>query len=272
MSDTIFTKEELELGTAIRPSSKSSRGTPYRLCSHDGACGDGAAGCRRNDTILAFEAEFNSFVSPELYWGAQDQFFAQAGYIYYYKPYLEVQINDRKQIRAEDIASGEMTGHYNRVAEIIRGFNGYYPLIESLADVRAMIDRAPMGMPKFVAETPHFYQFEDVGTNLITSRYGFSKPILKKLAEMFKTDYTVPFTTQHNCFYEKNGEVYWTDPLRWAPNDCIAVRGRGFLFQEPTEPGTVYYFQLTQESPIVDILNHTIVSLGNTLVPIVANE
>ena len=271
MSDNIITQEELELGTSIRPSSQSSRGSEYRLCSHDGACGDGTAGCRRNDTILAFEAEFNSFVSPELYWGALDQFFAQAGYIYYYKPYLEELIETRKARRAEDIADGTMTTHFNNIAEVIRGFDGYYPLVESLADVRAIIDRAPQGMPRFVAETPHFYQFEDVGTNLITSRYGFAKSVTDKMAAMFQTDFTVPFATQHDCFYERRGEVYWTDILRWAPNDCIAMRGRGFLFDEPTEPGTVYYFQLTQESPIYDLLNHGIASMGKTLVPITAN-
>ncbi len=43
----------------------------------------------RKNAVLAFEAEFDTFVDLNMHWGMYNSFFIHENYAYYYKPALE---------------------------------------------------------------------------------------------------------------------------------------------------------------------------------------
>jgi hypothetical protein len=202
-------------------------------------------GSYRNDAILAFEAEFDTFVLPTMEWGAWDTFFHHDGHIYYYKPHLQTLIDTNISERE---SGPEFDAFVAGVQELIPEFTGQQFNPQSLADIRAIIDQAPPGMPKFVCETPHFYQFEDVGATAMGID-DISRALLDKIESTFTTYLPSPFT-RYDALYVKDGEVYWTDLVRWVPKYPSELSNIGIcLDTEGTRkfPAGAYFFAFGSE-------------------------
>jgi hypothetical protein len=177
---------------------------PNRLCSSDAECGHGDAGCRRTDTILVWEQEFNKYVTGSEYWGMNDSFFEFEGVSYYYKPFLQKFIDSDKIAMAEE----EVT-----LKSIIPDFDASNM---SFVDMNTVIQAAPSGMPAFLDQTDDFYMFDSVGTNLITDE-TLTRDLLTKIQNTFFTgQYSIPCFGMCDSLYEKDGNLYWTDLCRWS--------------------------------------------------------
>ena len=87
-----------------------------RLCEYDPG---GQTGCRRTQTILALEAEYDTFVHPEMFWGYWDQFCQHEGNTYYYKDWLETNVQRDQTALASDSANSALTPHLNVVTTFL---------------------------------------------------------------------------------------------------------------------------------------------------------
>jgi hypothetical protein len=187
----------------------------YRYCSDDAVCGHSTvAGCRRNETMLKWEEEFNSLLPADITWGARDQFFFQDTKIYYYKPLLEKLLEDDAVNFVEDRKDpaflsflSNSSPYSNELIELING------TIISLDGIRTMIASNPNGMPKFIEETNSFLVFETPGNILVTE---ITSDLLSLIKTTFTSDYQISWLDSADSFYIKDGKVYWTDLLRWV--------------------------------------------------------
>lgn len=205
----------------IVPSVDTSGPSPYRLCSvgDHAECGPGDAGCRRTDTLLAWEAENpGTYVSASTFWGAGDQYFVENGVMYYYKPYLQTILTQLVQDFQSDTTNTNYTTIMAELITLVPEANAtllttQYPT--TLTAVRAIIDSAPSGMPTFIKETDNFYCFEDVGTAQVTAD-NITRETLSLIQSTFTSGYTLPYWSPCDALCLNNNKVYWTDLLRWA--------------------------------------------------------
>jgi len=220
---------------------------PNRLCSSDAECGHGDAGCRRTDTILVWEQEFNKYVTGSEYWGMNDCFFEYEDVSYYYKPFLQKFIDNDKDGLAEEVTA---------IKAIIPGFDPDM----SFANMDTVIQAAPSGMPEFIGETNDFYQFKSVGTNLITAE-TLTKDLLIKIQNTFFTgQYCIPAFGMCDSLYEKDGNLYWTDLSRWAsPSLDVLKRGISMVSAD----GTARNFYPFDSSQLSDADKEIITAFGN---------
>lgn len=196
---------------------------PNRLCSEDMDCGLGDSVCRRSDTILAWESENpGTFLSPNLVWGARDQFFILDGTINYYKPYIQFLLDDINQALQTDTSSTDFQ-------QFITSLRAIVPEIDptdcphTFNEVMAIIESEPKGMPKFIKQTDNFLVFEDVTGELITET-NIDAATLDLIAATFTSDYTLPYMDPCDTLYLKDGKVYWTDILRWCKPNSPSLR------------------------------------------------
>ena len=202
----------------------------HRLCEYEP---DGQAGCRRTMTILALEAEFDTFVSPEMFWGFWDQFCIHEGHSYYEKAFLQKNITD------DSAAQGDMA-KLNELFDMLGYRLGYDNL--SLDTIRDLFKSNPAGLPAFVSETPQFFECEDVGSKKINID-DLDRALLDRIRDTFVDDVHPLLSNTADCLHDFNGKIFCTDVLAYENNP----NGKLGLFMVPsvTEKYTVgepYFF------------------------------
>lgn len=207
---------------------------PNRLCSQDGACGHGEGGCRRTETLLAWESENpGKYVPGNLFWGSRDLYFVLDNVMYYYKPFLEKKLEEVVQSFEEDKNNTEYVTKMVGITQLISEANpallpSQYPT--SISDIRTIINSAPQGMPVFIKETEHFFCFEDIGTRNLTAA-DINRPMLSLIQSTFSSEYTLPYWTPCISLYLKEDKVYWTDLIKWCKTTSPDLK-TGVVFVE----------------------------------------
>lgn len=220
---------------AIEAVTGTTPDTTDRLCEYDQSA---QLGCYRTNVIFAFEAEFDTFVHPEMKWGPKDTTFCHNGRIYYYKGKIEEQLQRDLEEHAVDVAS--------RKAQLdkIEAHLGYdiFDDRTSLADIKNIIAAAPAGMPKFLGETPHFFEFEnpmdddiyDGGSTAQINVNTITRPLLDQIKNTFTSEWNPLMSNlAEGLFVGKDGKVYQLDLLAWTHNP--SPRGKIGVFMDPYE-------------------------------------
>lgn len=166
----------------------------------------------RDDAILAFEAEFDQYIPTTLQWSKNNHYFIYGNSMYYYKPALQEEINT-------ELLDHENTSGDSMSEELLNlGINLSFLKFNSIDQIREMIKSSPKGLPKFISESPHFFEFESVGMNEITQDM-MTRELLNKIKDTFSDSYTyLPFL-DNNMFYLKDDEVFFTDILEWTKDE-----------------------------------------------------
>jgi hypothetical protein len=212
----------------VSPTPENPNSAPNRLCSPDGMCGHGDAGCRRSDTILKWESENSGqYLPAELQWGARDLFFFHQDKLWYDKSYLETLIAEDLSTRSADLTSN---------AEYINFLDTFkvWPTedtigADSLEEIRTMIGTRPQGLLTFIEETDNFFVFENPGLILVTAS-TISKATIDTVNSCFQSSWRFDCFDPADCLYTYNGKAYWTDLLRWgSANSDILQLGISLL-------------------------------------------
>ena len=202
---------------AIEPTYGDDTATPQRLCEYD----EGAqSGCRRTGTILALEAEYDTFVSPEMVWGVWDLFCYHEGHIYYDKEHIEnLIIRDEKE-KAE-VANNTTVQQKLKKIQTFLGYNIDQP--NSMDNIKELF-AANLGLPTLTSQTHQFFECEDVGFEKITAD-GMTRDLLNKIRVSFTNDKNPLLADLSESLYIKGGTVYCTDPLAYDynPNNRLGV-------------------------------------------------
>lgn len=199
----LITPEELANGPAILPVSSVDPDVADRL-GIDPA--DAQRGQHRTNTILALEAEFNTFVSPTMCWGVWDEFCRHEGHIYYYKYLLESQIDSDGTRQSEDYTDNDYAQYHTLAAEYL----GPSFRQNTLENVSSFFRNAPHGFPALQTETLQFFQCEDVGENHITID-ELDRNLLNKIQTTFVGSSTPLFADVADSLYLHNDKIYCTD-------------------------------------------------------------
>lgn len=204
----IVTRQEVEEGISI-PSTMGLYGTPpdtlQRLCEYDE---DGQSGCRRTQTILALEEDYNIFVSPEMRWGYWDLFCAHENLMFYDRNFLSYNM---------ELEQGEMeedTPEFHAIVEEVNQYAGRPWVTYTEERLYDLIHSGVKGLPKFIPsmETERFYCCENVGTNMVTAQ-NITRHTLDIIQSSF-TDDTNPFLMDvEGSIYIKGGKAYCTNPF-----------------------------------------------------------
>jgi hypothetical protein len=261
MSDTILspdglpliTPEEFELGPSIPVQSDLSPDTPIRLCEYD----EGAqSGCRRTQTILALEAEYDTFVHPEMYWGFWDQWCRHEGNTYYYKYWIETQLAQDMSSRTDDMTNQSVLPHVDAVCQYI-GYN--FHKTPTLEEVYALFRNPPAGFPEFQLETPQFFQCRDIGQTQVTID-DLDRNLLNKIQSSFSGSKCPFLANVAQTLYLDGDTVYCTDFLAFEENTTARLG----ILMIPTEStkykiGDAYFFPF---APLTEEQKTFVTSLG----------
>lgn len=196
----IITPEET---SAIEPSSNDDPNVLDRLCEYEE---EGISGCRRTQTMLALEEQYETFVSPEMRWGYWDLFCEHNGLLYYDRN----QLND---IIANDLASAEADVDNVELQEYIRDVNAksgrtWYLYTKEKLD--ELVKSDTRGLPVYVDETDRFYRFEDVGVDMLTAQ-NMTKEKLDIIRETFTDDVNPLLMDLEGSIYFKDSQAYCTN-------------------------------------------------------------
>jgi hypothetical protein len=196
---------------------------PNRLCSEDMHCGLGDSGCRRSDSVLAWEAEHSGeHVPAELSWGARDLYFRLDGVAYYYKPYIQYILDEINQNLQQDENDADFLAFVSSLKALVPEISPSSGP-HTLDDIRAIIDSKPAGMPNFIEETENFFCFDDVGTEQVTEE-NITSETLTLIKDTFTSDQTLPYMDPCDSLFVKDGKVYWTDLVRWHEASSPSLR------------------------------------------------
>jgi hypothetical protein len=196
----------------VSPTPENPNSAPNRLCSPDGMCGHGDAGCRRSDTILKWESENSGqYLPADLQWGARDLFFFHQDKLWYDKSYLETLIAEDLSARSEDLISNTEYINFLDTFKVWPTENSIGA--NSLEEIRTMISTRPQGLLNFVEETNNFFVFENPGLTLITAN-NINKSILETIESSFQSSWRFDCFDPADCLYIHNGTAYWTDIIR----------------------------------------------------------
>jgi hypothetical protein len=190
----------------------------------------------RTQAILAFEAEFDTFVSPthELKWGMRDMFFLHEGHAYYYKPKLQNELDiDKKCISEEGDAKRPLLEKIvNYLGYEIEAFSIIVPDITLNWMKENVFAKEPSGFPKFELETPNFFVFKIECENPNNIKHitidDLDRPTLDKIKKSIGGDYN-PFLTPYfdSSLYDFDGRYYCMDPFAYYynpnPNGQIGI-------------------------------------------------
>jgi hypothetical protein len=135
---------------------------PNRLCSHDGACGKGDAGCYRSDIMIKLESEFGFYVSGSNKWYHGSMIIAEGDYIYYYKPELQRILDQAKAAMSKLLAESPQAAAVQALWMETINSTAQNSVDISLDEISSNIRSNIMGMPPFVAETASFYKFANI--------------------------------------------------------------------------------------------------------------
>lgn len=220
---------------AVSPTYGNTVDSPQRLCEYDvGAM----SGCRRTETILALEAEYDTFVSPEMAWGDWDQFCYHNGYIYYYKNFLKINVerdfNEPEDPRIESIRT------------VLRATLGNVPSKLTFEEISNFIITGAPGFPKLVSQTPQFFECEDVGLDEITID-NLTRETLNKIESTFTGDIHPLLSNLADVLYIKDNKIYCTDVF--AYKECPVGKFGVFITPSKTEKYEInkpYFFPFKQ--------------------------
>jgi hypothetical protein len=232
---------------------------PNRLCSSDGTCGHGAGGCRRTDTILAWEAENEGQYLPgNLVWGPsdKDQFFHHDGSIWYYKPYLLEKLDNRRSQLDIDKQDQNFLSFVESLKILDPNFNLENDVF-TLDDVRAVISSQPAGMPVFVKETNNFFQFEDTGVEYITID-NISKDDLINLQSLSSGNNWASSFALCTGLIKVNNIVYNTNLLNWQTTSSDP--SVGIVFSNATD---INFYSFASETDLSSEVKQAILDCGN---------
>jgi hypothetical protein len=232
----LITEAERMQGPSISPRRLTDLNVPDRLCEYE----EGAQfGCRRTQTILSLEAEYDTFVHPEMYWGFWDQWCRHEGYIYFNKYLIETLIH----VDTDSIESDRMNQNILPSIDIVEQFTGSrHHRITTVDDIHSLFRNSPSGFPELILETPQFFQCKDIGQTQITID-ALNRELLNKIQTSF-TDSKVPLLSNLNgCLYLDGDTVYCTNYLAFEENTTARLG----VLMIPTEStkytiGNAYFF------------------------------
>lgn len=198
---------------------------PHRLCSPDNECGHGDAGCRRTDTILAWEAENpGQYLPANLVWAVGDSYFVHDGKMFYDKKFLQEKFD--KEYR--DMLDQHMETGANCILADIESIDpSLVPVFnvsvhKDMEFVRKLIKARPSGLPPFIKETEKFFVFKDV-TNAQVTAANITPEILQKIYNTFIVSNPSnfycfgyePVTHLFSHYYLSSDKYFFTDLNQW---------------------------------------------------------
>ena len=196
----------------------------------------------RTRAIIAFEAEFDTFVDPNMHWGMHELFFIHEGHAYYYKPRLQEYLDEDCRVVAEEkfIKKSYAEAIEDYLGHEVPGFMPKSNLDWMRNEVFA---KNPPGLPKLVLETPNFFQLKiecDDPTNMKhISIDDLDRPTLDKIKQYISGDYN-PFLTPYfdSSVYNFDGRYYCMDPFAYYYNPT--PNGQIGIFLEPEKEAEKY--------------------------------
>jgi hypothetical protein len=191
---------------------ENSKDNPYRLCEYDT---ESQKGCRRTNTIFALEAEFDTFVDPEMVWGVWDLYCLHEGKMYYYKNFLEQFYTEDAQNRAADVQNSDQVEVDNFLKSVLTSKNAIAGA-DSVDAIKSLIQNPPGGFPKFLIETPQFLQFDDPGVKITID--SLDKTTLDKIKNTFNGDVNPLLSNLNDRLFIKNDQISCVDLMIFDEN------------------------------------------------------
>jgi len=232
----LITEAERMQGPAISPNRLTDSNVPDRLCEYE----EGAqSGCRRTQTILALEAEYDTFVHPEMYWGFWDQWCEHEGYSYFDKHQIEKRILRESLLNAEDKQSQDMLSIIDSVVNFVG--NDFHKL-PSLSSIHDFFKNPSPGFPSLQLETPQFFQCNGVGTTQVLID-DMTRDLLNKIQATFTGNKNPFLVDLSGRLYIFENTIYCTDYLAYLENPTAKL---GVLMSAPVSEkyatGKYYFF------------------------------
>jgi hypothetical protein len=214
----------------------NSKDNVFRLCEYDA---ESQVGCRRTGTILALEAEYDTFVDPEMYWGYWDEFCQHNGNVYYYKDWMKTNIQRDQTELSADSGNTAITSHINKVVAFLG--EGYHEGV-TVEFVEGLFSNPPAGFPTVLLETPQFYQCIDLGKTVI-SIDDIDKTLLTKIQNTFTDNINPLLSDLTDKIYSVGNNIYCCDYLSFE-NNPSAKLGILMIAKETTKyiSGNAYFF------------------------------
>lgn len=237
----LITPEELVNGPAILPVSSADPDVADRLGIDPT---DAQGGKRRTDTILALEAEFNTFVHPEMIWGVFDEFCIHEGSYFYYKSWIQSQIDaDLLNIQTLLVDQSNLITVNN-----VLGFNFEVARV----DYKTLIAEQPAGLPLFQDQTMSFFRLESAGDVEITLD-TMTRSVLDAVKASFVDDLNPYLCNMGQGLYVKDGVAYYAGVLAWMYNPAtklgILMDTSAVSEKYPDSETTAYFFAFETLTP-----------------------
>jgi len=250
----LFTEDEIAAWPTIPVTSSLDPAMLARLCEYDES---EQAGCRRTQTILALETEFNTYAKPEMQWGFWDQWCRHEGHIYFHKQLIENHLRMDFESLEADKNNQQILSHVDRISQVI-GYN--FHRTPTLEEVYEFFKSSMPGFPEIQSETSQFFQCSDVVENKITIDQ-LDRDTLNKIKDSF-TGSKVPFLADVvDSLYVVDDKVYCTDYLAFEENDTARL---GILMipkeSKKYEVGKAYFFPFR---PLTNEQSSFVKSLGS---------
>jgi hypothetical protein len=186
---------------AIQVTRNTAPDIEYRLCEYDPV---EQLSCRRTLTIRALEAEYDAFVSPEMYWGHWDLFCQHDGNSYYYKGLITTTVARDQEVIADDQPNDALLSHVD-VVNTHLGRNYHVALTEDY--IKNLFSNPPAGFPTPTLDTPQFYQCIDLGTSVV-SIDDMDAGMLLKIKNTFTDDINPLLTNVSDRLHQVGDSIY----------------------------------------------------------------
>jgi len=196
---------------------ENSKENLFRLCEYNP---DGQSGCRRTSTILALEAEYDTFVDPEMQWGYWDQYCLHEGAAYYYKGWLETNLNE--DITELDFLKDNPNSRVDDKKKYISVVGSQILDAFDFEQLSNLFKNRPAGFPELTLETPQFFKCMDVGTDVITID-ELDKTLLTKIQNTFTDNINPLLTDLTDKLHLVDGKVYCVDCLSFLQNPNVKL-------------------------------------------------
>jgi hypothetical protein len=232
--------ETISIPASAAPNSKENT---FRLCEYDT---ESQIGCRRTSTILALEAEYDTFVDPEMYWGYWDEFCRHDGNTYYYKDWMKTNVQRDQSELSKDSDNTALSTHISKVVSFLGA--GFHEGV-TVEFVQDLFANPPAGFPTLVIETPQFYQCIDLGTDVI-SIDSLDKALLTKIQNTFTDNINPLLADLTDKLYLVDDKVYCCDYLSFE-NNPTAKLGVLMIAKDTSKyvSGNAYFFPFAPLTP-----------------------